>query len=138
MKKPLIIFSLTLGIFYYWLVQVDISKVKNNHFTIESKIEQDGRFHIKIIGKMATLSCNKKKILFDNNKTHTYFYRGNEEIFIPLQRGENLCSMSRLTPKIGYKIGYFDYIVMFLLLGIPIYRLLFNLLIYIIEKKDES
>jgi hypothetical protein len=132
------IFSLTLGLFYYWLVQVEISEIKNGQFTIESKIEQEGKFHIKVVDKPASLVCNEKNIAFDNNKTHTYFYRGEEEIFIYLKRGENSCEMSRLAPTLGYKIGYLDYIVIFILLGIPIYQILFNLLIYILERRDES
>ena len=136
-KYPFMILSIIIGIFYYWLVKVDISNIENNRFIIDSKIEQEGKFHIKVVDKFTTLNCNKKEILFDNNKTHTYFYRGGEEIVIDLKRGKNLCEMRKLTPKVGYKIGYLDYVILFVLVGVPLYQTLFNLLINIIERRDE-
>ena len=129
MRNIFMLLSAVMGIFYYYLIQVDISKIEQNSFIINSQINQETKFHIQTIGKEASLICNDKEILFDSKTPHTYFYRGQEEIFIPLKRGENRCLSQNLAPKIAHKIGYIDSIVLFILVGIPIFNILFYMLI---------
>jgi hypothetical protein len=125
------------GGIYFFTILVDISEIATNSkkidFTIGSKIEQEARFHIKVEHNQTTLSCNGKRVLLDRSKKHDYFYRGEEQITIPLNRGENRCHAVDMQSKIKQKIDFMDFMVLFILLGIPLFSLLFFIVVGILN-----
>ena len=129
-----IIISLLLGLLYFFMIQIHISKIptqsKNFDFIINSKIDQEVNFHIKTDYNLTKLICNKKSVLLDHSKEHDYFYRGEEAIKISLNRGENRCEAVDMKPTIKQKMGFVDFFILFILSGIPLFWLLFLALIW--------
>ena len=128
----LFIILFLLGVSYIYLIKVDISQQKEN-FTIESKITQNVKFHIKTEHNRTTLICNSMPVILDNSKKHDYFYQGQEEIIISLIRGENSCQAEHLS-SIKQKIDFVDFMILFILWIIPLFHLLFLLLTWSIDK----
>lgn len=128
---PLLMGLSVLGLLYTYLIKVEI--LKENDFIFTSKITQNSTFHIRTDHKLTTLSCNGQKVSLDNSKKHDYFYQGQEEITIPLVRGENRCHSEHLS-AIKQKISFIDFIVLFILWGIPLFHLLFLLFILILDR----
>jgi len=126
------------GIIYFFTIWVDISKIssssRNFSFTINSKIEQNVNFHIQVEQNRTTLKCNNQTIMLDRSKKHDYFYRGEEQINIPLKRGDNICQAVDMRPKIRQKIDFLDFIILFILWGVPLFQLLFLLFIWIMNR----
>jgi hypothetical protein len=139
MKKPLIkrvlwVVLALLGLLYLFLIHIQIIKQDNQHFILYSKINQTVKLHIQLEYKQSKMRCNDTPIVLDNGKKHDYFYHGQEEIMVPLYRGENLCKIEHMKSKIRQKIGFLDFIILFILLGIPIFQGLFFLVMKLMDK----
>ncbi len=128
-KPQWFLLSAIIGLLYYFLITVTVSPEKNLNFLISSKISQEAKFQLLTEYKKAKLSCNGNPVLLDNRKKHDYFYHGEEEIIIPLHRGENHCQAEYIAPKIKQKIGFLDFSLLFILLGIPLFTLVYLLFI---------
>ncbi len=129
-KPQWFLLSVIIGLLYYFLITVTVSPKKNLNFLISSKISQEAKFQLLTEYKKAKLSCNGNPVLLDNRKKHDYFYHGEEEIIIPLHRGENHCQAEHIAPKIKQKIGFLDFSLLFILLGIPLFTLVYLLFIH--------
>ena len=129
-----ILLLVVLGIVYYFLIMVTISPIQNLTFVLNSKIDQKAKFHIQVEHQRSTLSCNGKPVILDNSKKHDYFYRGQEEVLISLNRGKNRCQAHNIMPKIKQKIDFLDFTILFVLWGVPLYHLLFFIFIWGIDK----
>ncbi len=132
---PFLMLLLFLGVLYSYLIKVDI--LKDDKLIIISKITQDVNFHIRTEYNLTKLTCNGVAVLLDNSKKHDYFYRGQEKITIPLVRGENICQAEHMSPIIKQKISFIDFIVLFILWGIPLFHLLFSAFIWLTHKISE-
>jgi hypothetical protein len=126
-----------LGLGYLYLIKVDISETSmasnKTNFILNSKINQNVKLHLKTYYKTTKLTCNGNPIALENSKKHDYFYRGQGEIVLPLKRGENLCQAENLSSTLKQKIDFIDFMVLFVLLGIPIFSLLFLAVIWILD-----
>ena len=132
------LFLVVLGMVYYFFIIVTISPIQNLTFTLTSKIEQEAKFHIQVEHKLAKLSCNGTSVLLDNSKKHDYFYRGQEEVIISLNRGRNECQSYHIMPKIKQKIDFLDFTVLFTLWGIPLYQLLFFIFMWGMDRLKQK
>ncbi len=135
MKKfKIILILFILGLIYIKAITVDISFKRDNSFIIYSYIPQTINLHIKTKYKISKLWCNGKTIKINNNKKHDYFYRGEEQVTLHLNMGENSCRGDYIDKNIKRKPNFIDFIVIFILIILPITLLLFNLLIYLLNK----
>jgi len=134
MKYLFMLLSLALGIFYYSLIQVDISTIKGNDFTLTSKIEQSVLYHVQGHHKKARFECNKKKVFLDNTKEHDYFYHGDEFISIPLKAGENHCRGWAIQSQFKQKLTYTNFLILSILVAIPLFTLIFSIFMKLLEK----
>ena len=132
-KLFLSIVSVLMGLLYLFLIKVEISHIENQSFTIESKITQEVKFHIQTKNTSAQLTCNNKKISFKDITKHDYWYSGEEKVFISLKQGKNSCQGKNITSNIKQKIDFTDYTLLFLLIGIPLFTLLFSLFIKLLD-----
>ena len=126
-----------LGLGYLFLIKVDISQTSigsnRTDFILHSKINQNIKLHLNTHYKSTKLTCNGNEIRLGNSKKHDYFYRGQTEIILPLQRGENLCQAKNLSSTLKQKIDFIDFMVLFILLGIPLFSLLFLVVISVLN-----
>ncbi len=137
MKKfKIILILFILGLLYIKAISVNISFKKNGSFIIYSYIPQTINLHIKTEYKKSKLWCNGKSIEINNNKKHDYFYRGEEEVTLHLNMGENSCRGDYIDKNIKQKPNFIDFITISILIILPITLLLFNLLIYFLDKID--
>ena len=127
-----------LGMVYYFLITVTISPIQNLTFVVNSNIDQEVKFHIQVEHQRSTLSCNGQPVILDNSQKHDYFYRGQEEVLIPLYRGENPCQAQYILPKIKQKIGFLDFTVLFALWGVPLYQLLFFIFMWGMDRLKQK
>lgn len=137
-KLQWMLLSFILGIVYYVVITVSISPIKNLTFILDSKIDQEAKFHLQIEHQGSTLSCNGKPVLLDNSQKHDYFYRGQEEVILSLHQGKNKCQAHRIMPKIKQKIGFLDFTVLFALWGIPLYHLLFFIFMWGMDRLKQN
>ncbi|MDQ7047137.1 MAG: hypothetical protein Q9M39_05775 [Sulfurovum sp.] len=148
MKKILLIsLSLTLGIFYYMLIQLSVTDLKHSNaksntfsFVLHSNINQEVKLHIATERfKLHWVKCNDTQILFPAKKMQ-WFEGVGEQLSFALKKGENHCqvetynSRRTYTPNIKQKITFFDYSILFILLGIPIFYLIFIVFIKGLEQ----
>ena len=133
MLKLLPLLSFSLGLIYLYFVETSVLKIDASHFLITSKIEQNKSFHIRRENNQSTLRCNTQNIIFSNQKKRGYWYHGTESIDIMLHKGENICQGTHLTGEIAQKLNFTEFIVLFILIGLPIFHLLFTLLIWILN-----
>ena len=143
----LLFLSLLLGMFYYSLVQVNIGKLKPDshgfsHFSfhIDSKIDQETKLHLAAGSfKLRSVECNGKTVRLQPQKMR-WFEKPSEEVSVLLQRGDNACRVScfhaygRCLPVVKQKITYVDYGILFLLLGLPLYHMLFSAFIRVLDR----
>jgi len=132
--KLLPLLSFSLALVYLYFVQTSVLKTDASHFVITSKIEQNKSFHIRRENNQSTLQCNTQNIIFSNQKKRGYWYHGTESIDIVLHKGENICQGTHLTSEIAQKLNFTEFIVLFILMGLPIFHLLFTLLIWLLNR----
>lgn len=142
MKKLIFII---LGVIYYFIIQVNMNNVKYENrqltvLTIQSRMPQTIKLHIQAKrNELKSIRCNKEKITFPLT-TRLWFERVSEEVSFHLQRGNNHCEILTqkntilFPPILKQKLTYFDYVVLFSLLGIPFITLLFSVFIWLIDK----
>ena len=125
---------------YYYIQNIDISfkSKRDGTFIIYSYIPQTINLHIKTEYKKSKLWCNGKTIKINNNKKHDYFYRGEEQVTLDLNMGDNSCRGYHIYKNIKQKPNFIDFIVIFISIILPITLILFNLFIYILNKIDLS
>ncbi len=133
-KSKILLILFILGLIYIKVITVDISFKRDSSFIIYSYIPQTINLHIKTKYKISKLWCNGKAIEINNNKKHDYFYRGEEQITFNLNMGENSCRGEYIDKNIKQKPNFIDFIVIFISIILPITLLLFNLLIYLLNK----
>ena len=75
-----------------------------------------------------------QNLTFDNPKKKDYWYHGTESINILLYKGKNECQGTHLSSKIAQKLNFTEFMILFMLLGIPTVYLLFALLIWVLNK----
>ena len=134
MLKLLPLLSFSLGLIYLYFIETSILKTDASHFVITSKIEQNKSFHIRRENNQSTLQCNTQNIIFSNQKKRGYWYHGTESIDIMLHNGKNMCHGTHLTGEIAQKLNFTEFIVLFMLMGVPIFHLLFTLLIWLLNR----
>ena len=138
---------LLLGILYYFLIQTPIIDIKHTPdntdsftFTVQSYIPQTAKFHVGA-GRyyFKSIECHKKKISFPK-KSWQWFEGVGEQTIFKLQRGKNRCTAIVDNPKhafqpiIKQKLTFINYIILFILIGIPLFSLLFTTFIWILDK----
>jgi hypothetical protein len=119
------------GLFYLKIIEVSIENGTPN-IVIESKIPQNAIFYMETEYKRSSLICNDTPIKIDITKKHDYFYRGEEQITLHLNRGENICK-GKYINGFKRKISIVDLIILTILLGTPLLTLTFYLLIYLLN-----
>lgn len=138
-KTLLLSLSLLLGIFYYFLIQVSVTEVKHTHsrsntfsFVLSSIIKQSVKLHIAAEkNKLRVIECNGIKTVFSHKKQQWFEGMG-EEVRFSLRKGSTDCTVYAdnfakvYTPVIKQKITFLDYCILFLLLGIPLFQLIFS------------
>jgi len=132
--KLLPLLSFSLALVYLYFVETSVLKIDASHFVITSKIEQNKLFHIRRENNQSTLQCNTQNIIFSNQKKRGYWYHGTESIDIMLHNGKNICQGTHLTGEIAQKLNFTEFIVLFMLMGVPIFHLLFTLLIWLLNR----
>jgi hypothetical protein len=132
--KLLYLISLILGLLYLFFINITILKNNGSKFIISSKIDQRKSFHIRRENNQSTFQCNNEDIVFNNPKEKDYWYRGTEQINIVLYKGKNTCQGTSITSEIAQKLNFTEFIILFILIGIPLFHLLFMLLIWIFNK----
>lgn len=142
MKKYIL---LALGIIYYFLIQVNIVHTKHNKpsefsFTLNSHISQSIKLQIKADSyEFLQISCNQEKIPFEI-KGYRWFDSGGEQVIFNLHKGENKCQAlvhtkkKKFIPIVKQKLTFFDYIVLFILLLMPIYHIVFTSFMRVLAK----
>jgi len=71
--------------------------------------------------------------VFNYPKKHDYWYKGTESVSISLIKGKNHCETHYVSSQIIEKIDIIELFILFILIGIPLYNLLFFILIYILK-----
>jgi len=127
------IIMMLLGLLYLFAITTDI-EIKPNSFIIYSHIPQKANFHIVTKYQKSHIVCNNKSIPIDISKKHDYFYHGEEQITISLHRGKNICQTQNIQPKIKQKIDFWDFLILFALLGTPIVYFIFSIFIKLLDK----
>jgi len=142
-----LIFLTLLGIFYLYNISVDIkgithsSKNANNFsFIIKSKIDQEIKLHIATGKyKLISVTCNDSQINFPKKKMQ-WFEGVGEQAILKIKEGQNNCTVNTnnynkvFTPIVKRKITFLNYGVLFVLLGIPIFHLIFSIFIFLFDK----
>ena len=133
MKKLIL---LILGIIYYLTIHVYIVDLKDTHtknhfftFSIKSHIAQVVNLHIGTNKyKIPTIKCDRNNRVMFNNKRRLWFEKnaGEEVISVEVKKGITTC-IARVkntgryyTAMVNQKITLWDYIVLFVLLGLPL------------------
>jgi len=141
-KTLLLVLSLLLGIFYYFLIQVSVLELKQANsrsntfsFLLTSKIGQNVKLHIAAEkNQIRLVECNGIKIVFPYKKQQWFEGMG-EEVNFSMKKGSNDCKVYTdnfgkvYTPAIKQKITFLDYCILFCLLGIPLFGVLFTVFI---------
>jgi hypothetical protein len=142
-----LLFSIVLGVFYYYLIQISVTDLKHSSpnastfsFNITSNLDQNVKLQIATDRfKLHSFECNKVKITFPFKKMQWFEGLG-EQVSVPLQKGDNLCkvhtinSFTSYIPVVKQKITFFNYTVLFILLGIPLFTLVFKTFMWILTK----
>ena len=143
--------SVLLGVFYYSLIQISVEELKHSSkastfsFKLKSNINQTVKLHIATQRyKLQLVECNGVELVFPAKKMQWFEGLG-EQVSFSVQKGENTCRVQTnnsgrgYTPVIKQKITFFDYSILFILLGIPLFTLLFTVFIWLLEKtKNKS
>lgn len=139
-----LLFLLFVGFLYLYFIQVDILNVKvldSNHtkvdFTIDSKIAQNIKLHVKTKDELRTIYCEDKKQQFIYYRIHDY--KQEEEVSVRLKQGVNHCQLqmahlSSSLPLLKQKISSIDFLLLFIFFILPFFHLLFTLLITLLNK----
>lgn len=150
-KTLLLSLSMVLGIFYYFLIQVSTIEVKHSSsrsntfsFVLSSSITQKVKLHIAAEkNKLRLIECNGIKIIFPYKKQQWFEGMG-EQVNFELKKGPNHCNVHTdnfgrvYTPSIKQKIDFLDYSILFLLLGIPLFELIFSAFIWGLNRVRSS
>ena len=143
LKTFLLTFSVLFGIFYYALIQLSVEKIEHSiskestfSFTLNSNIDQNVKLQIAAERyKLRLVKCNSVEIAFPRKKMQ-WFEGVGEQVSFFLKKGENRCSVETdnfhkpYLPRIKQKVTFFDFSILFMLIGIPLFHLLFNLFIW--------
>lgn len=139
--------SVVLGLVYLSLIQVSIEDIKHPSknsskftFIIDSKIDQNIKLHIGANRyKLLSVKSSGNSIKFPLKKMQ-WFEGIGEQAILSLKSGENLIEVTVnnhkrvYTPRVKEKLSNFDFTVLFILLGIPIFHLVFLLFVYLLNK----
>jgi len=139
--------ALLLGLLYAYLTHVSITDLRSvRHspasftFHVQSKLDQQVKLHIAAgHHKIKYVECNGVKTVSAFKKMQ-WFEKPEEQIFVSLQKGDNLCrvglfkAFGKYYPKVRQKITFLDYAVLFILLGIPLFTLIYILFIYFLDR----
>lgn len=140
--------GLVLGIFYYFLIQINISNIKHVNtqanrftFTLNSHIDQKVKLHITT-GRdtQGMVECNGEQIMFPLKKMQWFEGLGGEQVSFTLLKGLNHCSVKRnnssrvYIPIIKQKSTFLDYTILFLFIGIPLFHGIFFIFIWLLER----
>ena len=135
---------------YAYLIQVDIVNIQKDvnsttqyNFTINSKIDQNIKLHVATNHKLESIHCNQKNSDFKYFEYYTY--KIEEQVNISLKKGKNHCllinskackskNLTHTQPIIKQKISFINYLLLFILFIIPLFHLLFQTLIWILNK----
>lgn len=146
-KVVLMLFFVLWGLFYYFFTQVHINGIKRHSldsmvfsFHVHSKIDQNVKLHIAADRtKIHWVECNKEKITFTYKKMQWFEGLG-EQVFVPLYNGDNICKVKMYSAVKNHrfvvkrKITFFDYTVLFILFGIPLFSLMFYAFMWVLDK----
>lgn len=142
LKNIIIPIIFILGIIYYLLIQIEINAINNHSFSIYSPIIQTVKIHANMgENQIRNISCNNSIVNF-NKHDFKWFESHTEEAKLHIQNGLNNCNITvygdyieeNSKPILKNKITYIDYIVLFVLIGIPILNLIFYTLLCILKK----
>jgi 4-amino-4-deoxy-L-arabinose transferase-like glycosyltransferase len=142
-KLLLLLFSVLLGILYYAMIHVNIGTVQTARssfsFPVSSKAKQQVKLHIAAgHHKIESIECNGVKRVLAFKKMQ-WFEKPEEQFLVPLHKGDNLCKVTlfntfgKYRPVVKQKITYLDYSILFILLGVPLFTLLFLLFIRLLD-----
>ena len=139
------ILLLILGFIYSYFIHIDIStpiRESSVHskfsFIINSKINQTINLHIATKDELNSISCN-------NNPNHFHYYskgydfKQQEEVKLKIKSGINQCQLktlraSNLKPILKQKISFVDYLALFIFFIIPLFHLLFQALMWLLNR----
>lgn len=141
MKPLLLLLFFCLGLGYYYFIDLKPIDIKHPYstagafsFNVDAKTAHTAKLQIAAGNfKLKRIECAGKKIFFPYKKVQ-WFRDIAEEGTFPLKKGSNVCRVEvynfhrPYTPVVKQKITYFDYTLLFILMGIPLYTLLFYLL----------
>ena len=147
LKVLFLLSSVLLGLFYFYLTYINIDKVQHLRpqspsflVHIHSKLNQHVKLQVAAERyKIQSMECNGVKTVFPFKRMQ-WFEGVGEQVYLPLHKGDNLCkvkvfnSFGKYQPVIRQKITFFDYTVFFILLGIPLFTLVFYVFMWIIDK----
>ena len=136
---------LLLGLLYSYFIRVEIRNIKvlssdatKVTFVIDSKIAQHIKLHVGTKDELSTISCE------DTKNNFTYYrgghdYKQQEEVSLTLKKGLNHCRLrtarqSSSLPLLKQKISFVDYIFLFVFFALPLFHLLFILLVSLVNK----
>ncbi|MEA2029765.1 MAG: glycosyltransferase family 39 protein [Campylobacterota bacterium] len=121
---------LLLGVFYLYLIHVKVDSISHispdrSNFTLHSNLSKPIKLHIRANKfNFKALYCNDKSIPFASQKWKWHDVAG-EEVVVDLQKGQNRCSVvvdnrgKKYNLELHSKGLFIDFIVLFILLGIP-------------------
>jgi hypothetical protein len=141
MKKIIFLF---LGILYYLVIQIDIvdmrTQSRKTSFTIDTFIPQYVKLHIQANrNHLQVMRCTTKEFIFPI-RDRLWFERKTQEVYVYLKRGKNYCeivpqkNVKFYSGKIKRKYTFINYIILFILVGLPLFSWIFSFFIVILDK----
>jgi hypothetical protein len=132
------IFMLTLGILFYFMIQIDIGNVKHESrnsslfsFNVNSHIPQQIKLHVSANKhEFIYIHCNDEKISYSIQGYRWYEGKQEEAVF-NVKSGNNSCYAmannkdSAFVPIIKQKLTFLNYIILFAFIGFPLIHLIF-------------
>jgi len=124
-----------LGLLYLYLIHVKVETTTHQspnrtNFTLHSKLAKSIKLHLKADKfNFKALRCNDKPIPLGSQKWKWHDVAG-EEVLVDLQKGTNQCYVvvdnqgKNYTLKLHTKGLFVDFMVLFILLGVPIVYIL--------------
>jgi len=132
-----------LGIIYYFLIQISIVSTNESgirYFTVHSYIPQEVKLHIQAKrNELKQITCNSQKFSFPQRE-RLWFERKSEELVITLTQGKNICkvqtqkNIKSFHINVKRKWNYVEFMVLFVLLGLPMISLLFKGFTWLLDR----
>ena len=134
------------GFVYYYFISVKhitiihpFNTASTFSFSIDTKIAHSAKIQIEADNfKLKYIECAGKKIFFPYKQVQ-WFRDIAEEGTFSLKKGKNICHVGvynfhrPYTPIVKQKLTYFDFAILFISMGIPLYTLLFYLLVWVLS-----